>query len=219
MISTQWMRRLGVIMAVCALSACSSAREGGERGSGARQEADPVAAVAVSTHSNLQWKRFGAFEADLASALELSPEQLCLEFGRESCIRKVHMVPLGGHEPFDTGMMAPAPEPLATTPTVVDRIVLTACGNRVDLDRTAGAQPLVFKHFPLDGLSPAPGSAAAKALVADLYRRLLGRNPAEDELDTVTELALGADGQPAPAAQFARLACFTIGTSAEFLLF
>lgn len=216
--SNKWMRHLGVMAAACALSACSSAREG-ERGGGARQEADPAGAVAVSNHSNLQWKRYAAFEADLAAGLELSAEQVCLEFGKESCIRKVHMVPLGGHEPFESGMFAAAPEPLATTPTVVDRIVLTACGNRVDLDRAAGAEAKVFKHFALDGAAPAPGSEPAAALVSDLYRRLLGRNATETEVEAVTELALGADGQPAPAAQFARLACFTIGTSAEFLFF
>ena len=219
MTSTKWMRRLGVITAACALSACSSAREGSERGSGARQEADPAGAVAVSTHSNLQWKRYAAFEADLAAGLELSPEQVCLEFGKESCIRKVHMVPLGGHEPFESGVFAAAPEPLATTPTVVDRIVLTACSNRVDLDRAAGERATVFKHFALDAVAPAPGSEAAAALVTDLYRRLLGRNATESEVEAVSELALGADGQPAQAAQFARLACFSIGTLAEFLFF
>ena len=218
MTSYKWMRRLGVITAACALSACSSAREESGR-SGAKQETDPAGQVAASTHSNLQWKRYAAFEADLAAGLELSPEQVCLEFGQESCIRKVHMVPLGGHEPFDTGMFAPAAEPLATTPTVVDRIVLTACGNRLDLDRAAGKDAKVFKHFSLDGAAPAPGSQAAGAMVTDLYRRLLGRNATESEVEAVAELALGADGQPAPAAQFARLACFTIGTSAEFLFF
>ena len=218
MTSNKWMRRLGVITAACALSACSSAREESGR-SGAKQEAEPAGQVAVSTHSNLQWKRYAAFEADLAAGLELTPEQVCLEFGQESCIRKVHMVPLGGHEPFDTGMFAPAPEPLATTPTVVDRIVLTACGNRLDLDRAAGKDAKVFKHFALDGAAPSPTSEAAGALVTDLYRRLLGRNATDSEVEAVSELALGANGQPAPAAQFARLACFTIGTSAEFLFF
>jgi len=216
--SNPWMRRLGVITAACALSACSSAREE-SGGSSTRQQVDPAAAVAVSTHSNLQWKRYGAFEADLAAGLELSPDQVCREFGKESCIRKVHMVPLGGHEPFESGMFVAASEPLATTPSVVDRIVLTACGNRLDLDRAAGEQAAVFKHFALDGAAPAPGSKAAAALVTDLYRRLLGRNATESEVEAVTELALGADGQAAPAAQFARLACFTIGTSAEFLFF
>jgi hypothetical protein len=225
MTSMHWMRRLGVmrcgsiIATACALSACSSAREGSESRGGARQEIDPAGAVAVSTHSNLQWKRYGAFEADLAAALELAPDALCSEFGKESCIRAVHLVPLGGHEPFDTGMLAAAPEPLATTPTVVDRIVLSACGNRVDLDLAAGAEAKVFKHFPLSGAAPAPASEAAHALVNDLYRRLLGRNGSEGEVETVAGLALGADGQPAPAAQFARLACFTIGGSAEFLFF
>lgn len=218
MTSNQWTRRCGVITAVCALSACSSAREGNERG-GAKQEIDPAGAVAVSTHSNLQWKRYGAFQADLSAALELSPDQLCLEFGKERCIDRVHLVPLGGSEPFESGMFAPAAEPLATTPTVVDRILLTSCGNAVERDLAAGEQAKVFKRFSLKGAAPAPGSEAAGAMVNDLYRRLLARNATESEVEAVSELARGTDGQPAPAAQFARLACFTIGTSAEFLFF
>ena len=61
---------------------------------------DPQAEYRSSTRPNLQWKRFAALEADLAQALELPKEEICNEFGRESCIGKVHLVPLGGNDPF-----------------------------------------------------------------------------------------------------------------------
>ena len=210
--------RLGTLALVCALGACGSHKESGD-GAAAKQETDPKGQVAASTSSNLQWKRYAAFEADLATALELTPENLCLEFGKEPCIRKVHLVPLGGHEPFETGMLAPAAEPLATTPTVVDRVVLNACGTRVELDQAAGKEARVFKHFPLDAAAPAPDSEASRALVRELFRRLLVRNASAGELATVAALAVDDAGKAVPAAEFARLACFAIGTSTEFLFF
>lgn len=169
--------------------------------------------------SNLQWKRSAAFEADLAAALELAPGDLCSEFGTEPCIRKVHMVPLGGNEPFLTGMLEAAQEPLASTPTVVDRIVLTACANRVARDREAGSKAEVFDAFPLDGKAPAPTDKATRTLVTDLYRRLLARDPAAHEVDRIAALARDEDGKAVGASDFAKLACYAIGTSAEFLFF
>ena len=218
MSQTYLTRCVGAFALTCAFGACGSQKSERE-GASAQQEADPRGQVVVSTSSNLQWKRYAAFESDLATALQLTPQNLCLEFGKEPCIRKVHLVPLGGHEPFETGMLAAAAEPLATTPTVVDRVVLNACGNRVDLDKNAGADAKVFKHFSLEAMAPAPDAEASRALVRDLFRRLLVRNPTPEEIDTIAALAVDDDGKPVPATDFARLACFTIGTSTEFLFF
>jgi len=175
--------------------------------------------VASSKHPNLQWKRHLAFEADLSRALELTPAELCTEFGSEPCIAKVHLVPLGGHEPFQTGLFEPASEPLATTPTIVDRVVMSACSNRAALDRQLGAGALVFRHFDLNAAAPAPADASTQAQVTDLYRRLLARDPETSELSAVAGLALNESGQPIAALDFAKLACFAVGTSSEFLFF
>lgn len=190
------------------------------RAHGARDDQAPILAQEDAlAASRLQWKRHAAFEADLARALELTPASLCLEFGTEPCIRKVHMVPLGGNEPFVTGMLEPAQEPLASTPTVVDRIVLSACANRVGLDQKAGAAAAVFDEFALDGKAPAPTAASTRALITDLYRRLLARDPVTDEVRRVAALARDDAGNPVSATDFAKLACYAVGTSAEFLFF
>ncbi|HEY6878183.1 MAG TPA: hypothetical protein VI299_09190, partial [Polyangiales bacterium] len=73
----------------------------------------------TSKRSLLQWKRQAAFEADLMGALKLSREQLCTEVGGKNCVRDVHLVPLGGNDPYESGLMKPSPEPLATTSSVV----------------------------------------------------------------------------------------------------
>lgn len=202
-----------VLSTLCALAGCSPARDDG-RDQTAKQE---TARESVAPRSPLQWKRYATFEADLARALALPTDTMCLEFGKEPCIRKVHLVPLGGHEPFATGMLEPPAEPLATTPTVVDRVVLNACTNRVEQDAAGAAK--VFTAFPLSGDAPAPSAGVTGTLITDLYRRLLARNPSAEERDAVASLAVSDAGKPIAAFDFAKLACFTIGTTTEFLFF
>jgi hypothetical protein len=174
----------------------------------------------VSTKHDVQWKRYAAFETDLALALALAPESLCTELGQASCIREVHLMPLGGNDPFDTGILLPTAEPLATTPAVVDRVLLSACGQRVALDRAAPAgQAAVFGQIDLNGPAPGPDDARLGATITELYHRLLAREPSSDELGIVAGLAANASGEPLAAADFATLACFAIGGSTEFLFY
>jgi hypothetical protein len=175
--------------------------------------------VRVSRHPQLQWKRYAAIEADLMQALELGADEVCTEFGVESCINGVHLAPLGGNDPFKTGLLEPTAEPLATTPAVIDRLLLSACGRRTELDRAAKQKAKVFAGLDLQGDAPAPDDERVKATVTGLYRRFLARNPRDDERATVADLSLDEKSRPIPAAEFATLACFAIGTSTEFLFF
>jgi hypothetical protein len=174
----------------------------------------------VSVKNDVQWKRYAAIEQDLATALELDPSDLCRELGQANCIRQVHLVPLGGNDPFDTGILQPTAEPLATTPAVVDRVLLSACGRRVALDRAApGGQAVVFSALDLNALAPAPADSPTTATITELYRRLLARDPSSEEIGLVAELTTQASGERLAAADFATLACFTIGGSTEFLFY
>jgi hypothetical protein len=174
---------------------------------------------AVSQRPNLQWKRYSALEADLMQALELPADQLCNEFGIASCVNTVYLVSLGGNEPFQSGLLEPSAEPLATTPAAVDRLLLSACGRRTELDRAAGRnQAKVFRDLDLTGNAPAPDAEATKRTITELYHRLLAREPQAHELTTVASL-VKSDSAAVTASDFATLACFTIGTSSEFLFF
>jgi hypothetical protein len=174
---------------------------------------------AKSTSPALQWKRYAAFEADLAGALALPKDALCKEFGREDCIRGVHLSPLGGHDPFGAGLLEPSDEPLATTPTVIERIVLSACSQRAELDRSAGAKAELFKGLDLSGSAPAPTDPRVGAVVTALYRRFLARDPEPSERDIVAGLAADEQAKAVPALDFAKAACFAVGTTTEFLFF
>jgi hypothetical protein len=171
-----------------------------------------------SSRANLQWKRYAAFEADLSSALALPKEKLCVELGRENCVRGVHLAPLGGHDPFKTGLLESSAEPLATTPTVVERVVLSACNARIALDAQSKSSE-VFGGIDLTQAAPAPEAAGNRALVTSMYRRLLGRDADELELGLLSKLAIDEQGQPVSARDFALSACSTLGTSTEFLFF
>jgi hypothetical protein len=181
---------------------------------------DDAAEYRVSTKNDVQWKRHAAFEQDLATALELDPSNLCRELGQANCIRQVHLIPLGGNDPFDTGILQPTAEPLATTPAVVDRVLLSACGQRVALDRAAPAgEGVVFQALDLNAPAPAPADSSTAATIRELYRRFLARDPSSDEVALVAELTTRASGERLAAADFAKLACFAIGGSTEFLFY
>lgn len=201
------------------LAGCSDQADGGSR----RDDDHVIPAegeLRVSQRPNLQWKRYAAFEADLARALALPKDELCQELGRASCIQEAHLMPLGGHDPFATGLLRPADDPLATTPAVVDRVLLSACSKRATLDEEAGTDGAeVFERLDLSADTPPPDDARVQETVTDLYRRLLARDPNEEERRLVASLARDEDDNPVAAADFAALACFSIGTTTEFLFF
>jgi hypothetical protein len=182
-----------------------------------KPSASESTAVAESQHPHLQWKRYAALEADLMQALDLPADEICTEFGLESCINTVHLAPLGGNEPFKSGLLEPTAEPLATTPAVIDRLLLSACGRRTELDRAGGAK--VFKGLSLDADAPPPSDARVHKVVTELYHRFLARDPSDEERSAVAALVRDEDGHAVPGSQFATLSCFAVGTTTEFLFF
>ena len=178
----------------------------GEQGPGGNSSS-----VNDSTQAGLTlvWKRYRALEHGLANGLGLTAGQLCKELGKHSCVDKVHLAVLGGNEPFETGTYERAAAPTALTALAVDRVVLSACSQRLALDQAAGTSAVVFKHFPLTGTVPA--AAAVEAQAKDLFRRLLARDPEAGELTAVAAFAKAAK---APE-KLALGLCLAIGSMAE----
>jgi hypothetical protein len=176
----------------------------------AANETGDMATPAPGT--DLVWKRYRAFENGLVKGLALDKKDFCSELGKESCIDKVHLTVLGGNEPYEMGQYERAQTPTALTAVAVDRIVLTACSKRLELDRQAAANAVVFKHFPLSG--PAPEAKALEMQTTELYRRILARNPESNEIAAVDAIR----AQNLAADKLALMLCFAIGTSAENIL-
>jgi hypothetical protein len=180
---------------------------------GALPESGPYA---ISQGNAVLWKRHAALEADLTRALELAPDQVCKELGERNCIRDIHVIALGGNDPFRSGINRPPSRPLSTTSIVVDRVLLSACSARARADKVKPAR--VFTELDLQGPAPAPEAAAVDATIRTLFRRLLVRDPKPSEAALIKALLdpNEPDG-PQSAEEFATLACFAIGSSLEFL--
>lgn len=158
---------------------------------------------------NLVWKRYRALESGLSDGLELKREETCVELGKHKCVDEIHLAILGGNEPFELAQYERAQAPSVLTAVAVDRIVLMACSNRLELDRAAGKDAKVFKHFPLSG--GAPDGMQVQMQATELYQRLLARDPEAAELQAI---ATFAGKQKAPD-KLALSICFAIGSSIE----
>lgn len=198
---------------VPALALASGCRDGGGGGS----EDTGADEMQRAQRGELQWKRNVALQRDLMRALELPEDGVCDELGRGSCTREIHHISLGGADPLHIGLYEPLPDTLVSTPIVLDRVVMSACASRANLDR--GGPPVVFTKLDLGAAAPAPADDAFAATVTALYRRLLSRDPEPHELTTLEALVVDDDGKPVSAYDFAVLTCFAIGTSTEFLFF
>ena len=155
-------------------------------------------------------------------ALKLDANNVCTEVGLSGiCYELIHLVPLGGNEPVRDSLFKPIEEPSVTTPISFERVVLNACGARVDLDYTASrlGEPLeVFRQLDLQANNLTPDSLEVNDTAIQLYRLLLARDPNDEELAAIVALAGPVDGTPLQGFDIAKLMCFAIGTQMEFLL-
>lgn len=207
-------KRISPLVLALALVGCG---RGSEEGS--TDDEGEAPAIEPSNDPDLQWKRAAAVERDLMRALELSSEQLCLEVGVAPCVEQVHLVALGGHDPFGLGLFESLEAPLATTPIALDRVALSGCVARADLDRAAGDAAVVFTAFDLAAAAPAGDDPQVAAMLTELYHRLLARDPLATELEALGELTLDEAGEPISGREFAVLACYAVATTTEFLFF
>jgi hypothetical protein len=176
---------------------------------GAGPEIDPAACAPPAI-----WKRTDALLADVARALEL--DDPCTELGAAPC-DLVHRSTLGESQPFRRAQYKRPESPFATTPLAFERVVLEACGRRVDADRAG--DPRVFTALDLEATAVDPASDAMRATVTELFQRFHGRTPGDPEIAAIAGLATADDGAPRPASEVAVLACFAVGSSAELLFY
>lgn len=173
----------------------------------------------ISQKADLRWKRATALKNDLMSGLGLSEQEVCSELGLDGfCFSLIHMVPLGANDPIKAAMYRPVAEPGATAPLAIDRVVLSACGARADLDSVApsGAK-VVWQNIDLDATSLDPSDPDIADDTRALYRRLLARDPTPEESALVATLADDVNGLPVSPRDFAKMACYAVATTTEFL--
>jgi hypothetical protein len=180
-------------------------------------------AFKVSARADLRWKRVGALKNDLLTALQLTEAEACAELGIKLpgiCFNMVYLVSLGGNDPVGAAMYRPMEVPSITTALSVDRVVVQACGRRVDVDslsQRAGEPMGVFTYLDLNQEAIDVTTPGLQSQIESLYKRFLARMPSKAEVQTVLELAAPLNGVAVTARDFAKAACFTIATTTEFI--
>lgn len=178
------------------------------------QPASPTAAV--------RFKGNEVISNDLSRGLSLEATAICNELGAYSCTDKVHKVTLGGVDPYDRQIYEPFRSTVATTSLAAERVVLSACLERANRDFADGATPAIFAGLPVDaGKLTDRHADAVRAAIDALYVKLVQRHASKGEIAALEEhyLAVEASGDATPAKTWAGLACFSVGTSTEFLFY
>ncbi|WP_428266648.1 hypothetical protein [Haliangium sp.] len=174
----------------------------------------PALVQPASTKARLQRKGPALLANDLARALALPRAELCRELGTYDCF-DTHSILLGGVEPYRLGVDEPITVPSVAAPMAVDRIALSACGERAarDLDDPDSAEIYV-------ALDPAaPTTEALSGAAGRLYERLLARPAEVAEIDALVDLYAELEPSPEPARTWAQLACYAVATSTEHLFY
>ena len=168
---------------------------------------------APSARPRVKFKTAERYAADLSTALSLPRDGLCSELDSFDCV-DVHRIALGEVDAFGLRLFEPLESMPLTAPIAVDRIGLTACGERAQLDFATPGQATSFAE-----VAQGDGSQANReAVVGRLYRQLLLREATDRELAVVSAMYedLPSEGRDQTWAQ---MACFAIATSTEALFY
>lgn len=179
--------------------------------------------LAKSAKGNIRFKGDVRFTAELSQILQLGAPELCSELGMYPCTTYVHVVALGGVDPYGKGLFEAPPTPGVAAPVVVDRVVLSACAARVQKDLATPSTAVIFKSIPLtsDGKLVDSLGQPVRNAITELSRRAWLREVSVDELGELTDLALQIQrtGVANPGVQWMQAACFAVLTSTEAVFY
>ncbi len=167
---------------------------------------------ATSTRADLKLKRWRQISLDLQGALELRDDQVCNEAGLYDCAT-LNVVTLGGVS-SDNGVFEPL-EPGATAGLAMERMVLQACWNRFRQDLEGPA--LVYQNVAHGSTALTEGEG--EAWLTALYRRMLSRDPLDEEVAALLDLHPSVVASGGDNGDWEVLTCFAVGTSTEALTY
>ncbi len=176
-----------------------------------------------ATRANLRFKGAARLREDYGRVLQLPADALCKELGLYDCVTEIHQIALGGVEPYKANIFVPFPGVAVGAPLAVERLALSGCGERVRRDLATPDAAVFFGRLPVDaaGALSTIDAPEVDAALTRLFREALLREPTRADLDVVKGLYADvvAEGGPEPARTWATLACTTVLTTTEALLF
>ncbi len=205
---------------VLAVALSLSAGACGNKSSKGADDAGPTptfdAGYPASNKARVKFKGNDRLRNEFARMLDLDPAVVCTELGLYSCTHVVHQVALGGSEPYGLGLNEPLPFTTITSPLAVERLALSACRTRVDLDLATPSTAFIYKG----ALGDAESDEVAAAIDL-LYKQALIRPPNEDELEGLRQLHrdVGKLGGGDTVRDWAIGSCFAVSTTMEQLFY
>ncbi|MCS6900977.1 MAG: hypothetical protein RMJ98_15450 [Myxococcales bacterium] len=173
----------------------------------------PLPTGGESRRARVRFKGLHRLENDLSQALSLPIEELCTELGSEPCSR-IHKIALGGVMPYTRGIHEPLPLRSVSNAAAVDRLVISACARRAELDFGGATPPVLFGDLTqtLDDLG-------AERAARRLYNALLRRDESPEERAEIVTFVAQQKAKGATPQEVALLACYALGTSVEALFY
>lgn len=171
-------------------------------------------------------KRADLLRNTLYKALDLPDRRgLCLELGKYPCADTVHRVALGRMDAYNNSQYQHPQDLSITSPMALERLVLSACSQRANLDfallnkdNVIESNAVIFKGLKLTkDLRLTQGEAMDQAITR-LYQRGLTRSPTPFELETLKGPLIERIFRENPngsAINWMRLSCFIVFTSLE----
>lgn len=194
-------------------------RDGGPTGS----DGGVPPAPGESAKANVRFKRNERLKNDIAQALSLPLNQVCLELGQYDCASFVHRIALGGVEPYELAILEPFASTTVTTPIAVERLAFYACERRVSDDLAGPGSAVIFRNLSVDasGKLADVESPPVREALDTLYRRAVQRPIEESEAAHLAELyrEIEAGGGGSEARDWAILSCFSALTTMEALFY
>ena len=202
-----------------ALAGCAATGAQGQKlTEAAAAEPAPVASV----DPRVKFKDGDRYLRDLANALEIPRESVCLELGQYDCFSDAFRIVLGGVEAANLLVNEPLEVEALTAPIAYDRLALNVCTNRVDLDVSNPGSAVLFKSAD-DGGPRKPGHAWLEQTANGIYASILRRDPAPAETAQLVafydEIAANAERDETASRDWTVLSCFAVASSMEAIFY
>ena len=174
----------------------------------------------ISAKATVKFKAHQRLLNDLSTALSLPVDQVCAELGQFAC-GDVHVIALGGVDPYGAGIYEPLKSSAVTTPIAVDRLVLAACQRRAHADFQDLSSAVIFKLQVNGGQLADANDASVDAVITDLFHRVHLREPKPSEVTHLRQLYVDieARGGSEPAKDWATLSCYAVASMMESVFY
>jgi hypothetical protein len=179
-----------------------------------REQAIPLAA---SPKAQVKRMRADLLRNNLSKILVLDPQGMCLELGRMPCADLVHKVSLGSMDAYGNAQYRHPEQISVTSAMSLDRLVLSACMQRAQLDLVNPARAVIFKDVELSADGRLVKSDAVVNAIHTLYQRAFLRDASAAEVENHLQFyeAVYAQQAVGAARNWMTLSCYAVLTSVE----